>query len=206
MEGKDQQAAFFSALSTEHFVMQASIGATLNEAQSRATMFISVLTGALIAMGFVTRSADILLPFVVTVLPAVFVMGAITVLRLTDISMESAIAHIGIARIRRRYRSLGPEAETFFITRLGRWPENENNPGLRGGSFVAYWTSAASMIAAIDAVVGASATAMLLRLGIGLGLLPSAVAGACFGAALLGAFFYYQKLRIAEISRLATET
>jgi hypothetical protein len=205
MEAKEQQAAFFSALTTEHFVMQTSVGATLNEAQSRATMFIGVLTGSLIAMGFATQSPDILLPVIATILPAVFVMGALTVLRLTDISVESSLAYIAITRIRRHYRTLGPEAATFFPARLGRWPENEFNPVTRLGSFVAYWTSAAAMIAEIDALVGAAATVLLLKLGADVGLLMSLVAGAAFAAVLLIAFFYYQKRRVIELNRLASE-
>jgi hypothetical protein len=199
----NRQADFFTAVTTEHFVMQTAVGATLNEAQSRATMFIGVLTGSLIAMGFATRSMDVLIPFIATVLPAVFVMGAVTVLRLTDISVESSMAYIAIAKARRYYRALGPEAATFFEARLGRWPENEVNPATRLGSFVAYWTSAAAMIAAIDILVGATAITLLLRLGAGVGLLVSLLAGAGFAAAVLIAFFRYQKQRVRELVRLA---
>jgi hypothetical protein len=206
MDAKDHDAEFFSALTTEHFVMQSQVGATLSEAQSRAGMFLSVLTGALIAMGFTMRSLDVLLPFVATVLPAVFVMGVVTVLRLTDISIESSSAYIVITKIRRHYRSLGPQAATFFEARLGRWPENsEGNPATRLGSFIAYWTSAAAMIAAIDALVGAAAITLLLKLGAGAGLPISLLAGAALAVVVLFAFFYYQKLRIIELVRLAGE-
>jgi hypothetical protein len=205
MDTKDRQADFFTAVTTEHFVMQTEVSATVSEAQSRATMFIGVLTGSLIGMGFATRSMEVLVPFIATVLPAVFVMGALTVLRLTDISVESSMAYIAIAKARGYYRALGPEASAFFETRLGRWPENKINPATRLGSFIAYWTSAAAMIAAIDALVGAAATTLLLRLGAGVGLLPSLIAGAAFAAALLIAFFRYQKQRVRELVRLANE-
>jgi hypothetical protein len=205
MDTREQESAFFTAVTTEHFVMQTAIGATLSEAQQRASMFISVLTGGLVAMGFVTQANEILLPFAATVLPAVFVMGVITVLRLTDISMENSMAHIAIARARRHYRSLSPQAEAFFTSRLGRWPENAKDPALRAGSFLAYWTSAASMVAAIDALVGAAAVTLLLRLGAGAGLLISLLAGGALAAAVLVAFFYYQRRRIFEVSRLAKE-
>jgi hypothetical protein len=203
MDTKDQQAVFFTAVTTEHFVMQTHVGATLSEAQSRATMFIGVLTGSLIGMGFATRSMEVLLPFIATVLPAVFVMGALTVLRLTDISVESSTAYIAIAKVRRNYRALGPEAAAFFEARLGRWPENKSNPATRLGSFIAYWTSAAAMVAAIDALVGAAAITLLLRLGAGAGLFVSLLAGGGFAAALLIAFFRYQKQRVRELVRLA---
>jgi hypothetical protein len=205
METAETHAKFFTALTTEHSVMQASISATLGEAQSRAGMFTSVLTGALIAMGFTTQSMDVLLPFVATVLPAVFVMGVVTVLRLTDISMENSLAHIVITKVRRHYRSLSPEAAAFFDARLGRWPENPGNPATRLGSFVAYWTSAAAMLAVIDAIIGAAAIALLLRLGAGSSLWLALLLGGLFGAVVLAAFFRYQKLRVRELSRLARE-
>jgi hypothetical protein len=203
MDKNDQDPAFFSAVTTEHLAMQAAIGAALSEAQARATMFIGVLTGSLIGMGFATRSMEVLIPFIATVLPAVFVMGALTVLRLTDISVESSMAYIAIAKVRRHYRARGSEAAAFFETRLGRWPENKSNPATRLGSFVAYWTSAAAMVAAIDALVGAAAVTLLLRLGAGAWLFVSLIAGATFAVAVLIAFFRYQKQRVRELARLA---
>lgn len=203
MDQNDRNDSFLAALSTEHFMMQTAVGAALSEIQSRASMFLAVLTGSLIAMGFAMQSTDVLVPFVATVLPAVFIMGALTVLRLTDVSTESSTAYVAIARIRARYRALGPEAAEFFDPRLGRWPENPGNPALRLGSFVAYWTSAAAMIAAIDALVGAAGVTLLLKLTAGAGLALSLLAGAIFAAIVLAAFFYYQRLRIAEVTRLA---
>lgn len=205
MDEKEQRAAFLSALTTEHFVMQTSIGVTINEAQSRANTFIGALSGALVAMGFVTRSPDILLPFIATVFPAVFVMGVLTVLRLTDISVESSQAETNIARIRRQYRSLSDESEAFFDARFGRWPESRGNPALRLGSLVAYWTSNASMIAAINALVGGAAVTLILQLAAGTGLLIALFAGAAFAAVVLAAYFRYQKLRIAEITAFAAQ-
>jgi hypothetical protein len=185
--------------------MQTSISSSLSEAQSRAGMFTSVLTGALIAMGFTTQSMNVLLPFVAIVLPAVFVMGVVTVLRLTDISMENSLAHIMVTKVRQHYRSLGPEAAAFFDVRFGRWPENPGNPATRLGSFVAYWTSAAAMLAVIDALVGAAAIALLLKLGAGSSLWLALSIGGLFGAVVLVAFFRYQKMRVRELSRLARE-
>jgi hypothetical protein len=80
------------------------------------------------------------------------------------------------------------------------------NPAMRLGNFVAYWTSAAAMIAAIDALVGAATVALLLKLAAGAGLAISLAAGAIFAAAVLAAFFYYQRRRIVELTWLAKET
>jgi hypothetical protein len=198
MHAKDDQSALLSAMTTEHVVMQTAIGAALNEAQSRASMFIGALSGGLIAMGFATQSEAIFLPFVATVLPAIFVMGTFTVLRLVDVSVESARAEIRIATIRRFYRSLGGDAEALFSPELGRWPEGRENPALRLGLFVAYWTSAAAMIAVIDALLAAAGIVLLLHLGTGFNLTVAILIGAAVALGLLVAFHYLQKMRIAE--------
>jgi hypothetical protein len=205
MDEKDQRAAFLSALTTEHFVMQTSMGVTINEAQARANTFIGALTGTLVAMGFVTQFANVLLPFVATVFPAIFVMGVLTVLRLTDISVESAQAQANIARIRREYRNLGAESEAFFASKFGRWPESPGNPALRLGSTIAYWTSIASMIAAIDALVGAAGVTLILRLTEAAGLSVALLVGAGFAAVVLGAYLSYQKFRIVEVDAFTAE-
>jgi hypothetical protein len=202
-----QRDASLSALTTEHFVMQMALGTAVSEGQGRANMFIGALSGALVAMGFATQSTDIFVPFVATIVPAIFVMGVLTTLRLVDISVESAMAEIRIANIRSYYRTLGPDAETLFAEALGRWPEGAAiNPALRLGAFFGYWTSAASMTAALTALVGAAGATLLLRLAAGVELSISLLAGIVVALGLLYGFHQFQKLRIAESDRFAHET
>jgi hypothetical protein len=205
MDAKDDRSALLSAMTTEHVVMQSAISAALSEAQSRANIFIGALSGALVAMGFATQSETIFLPFVATVLPAIFVMGVFTVLRLVDVSVESARAEICIATIRRFYRSLGGDAETLFSPELGRGPEGKANPATRLGFFVGYWTTAAAMIAVIDAMVAAAGVVLLLHLGTGLNLIVAILIGAAAALGLLVAFHYLQKMRIAESEAYARD-
>jgi hypothetical protein len=46
---------------------------------------------------------------------------------------------------------------------------------------------------------------LLLKFAAGTGLGPSLLAGALFAAVVLVAFFYYQRLRIGEVTQLAAE-
>jgi hypothetical protein len=62
MDAKDDRSALLAAVTTEHFVMQTAIGAALDEAQSRANMFIGALSGASVAMGCATQSETVFLP------------------------------------------------------------------------------------------------------------------------------------------------
>jgi hypothetical protein len=205
MDEKGNDTAVLSALTTEHFVMQSAISAAVSEGQSRASMFLGVLSGALVAMGFATQAPEFFLPFVVTVLPAIFVMGVFTMLRLVDISVEYAQAEIRIATIRRHYRTLGGAAGSLFAAELGRWPEGHFNPALRLGAFVGYWTSAAAMIAAIDALVAAAGIALVLHMAAGLHLLASIGIGGAAALALLVAFHLLQRARIAENDQYAAD-
>jgi hypothetical protein len=202
----EEKQHLISALTTEHLVLQSALNNAVNEQNARSSMYLAVLSGTIVAMGFATQAEGIFLPFVATVLPAVFVMGALTVLRLIDIGIESAMAEVGIARIRQCYRGLGGEAETAFDVRFGRWPESESNPALRLGEFLAYWTSAAAMIAAINALVGGAAVTLILHLAFGLSLVLGIALGAVATIAVLIGFYQLQKLRISEADRFAHET
>lgn len=206
MDDDAQKSALLTALTTEHFVMQTALSAAISEGQSRASIFIGALSGALVAMGFAVQVAEVFVPFVATVLPALVVMGMLTTLRLVDISVESALAEVRIARIRAYYRTLSHEAAGHFPEALGRWPERAENPDLRLGAFLGYWTTAASMTATLTALVAGASVVLMLRLVAGLDLVLAFVAGGIVLAVLLYAFHHYQKLRIAESARFAHHT
>jgi len=201
----EDKQLLISAITAEHFAMQGALNNAVNEGNSRSSMYLAVLSGALVAMGFATQAESIFLPFVATVMPAVFLMGVLTVLRLVDISVESAMADIAIARVRKSYRALGSEAADAFKEEMGRWPEGHWNPALRLGPFLGYWTSAAAMIAAIDAFVGGAAVTLILHLGLGWHLWLALAIGAALIVGLLMVFHQYQKIRIAENDRYARE-
>ena len=153
-----------SAMTIEHLVLQSAIGVTINEAGSRASIYVFALSSSLVAMGFVAQSPDALVPFVATVLPALFVLGIFTILRMVDIAAENIQAHIGIARIRAFYRTLGPLGEEYFAADRGRWPEAaKSEPSLRAGPLIGYLTTAAIMIASINAIVGAAGVSLLVQ-------------------------------------------
>jgi uncharacterized iron-regulated membrane protein len=136
------------------------------------------------------------------VLPAIFVLGVFTVLRLVDTALENMRCLAGIARIRRYYRTLSPEADVYFAARHGRWPEGHSDPALRLGPLMAFLSTSASMVAFINSVVagvgialfagdrlGTDATALAMLLGV-------AVAGA-----LIVAFVAYERWRFRVFER-----
>jgi hypothetical protein len=196
MDDKQRQEAFMSALVTEHFVLQTGANATVSESGTRASLYILALSSALVAMGFAAQSRDVFVPFVATVLPAVFLLGLFTVVRRVDALLEYNDFLVGIARIRGYYRTLTPEAAQLFAPEHGRWPETRSEPSLRLGEFIAFITTVASMVAFVNSVVAGAGVTLLaaellgsdrMRLALGLGV---AVA-----VALMAAFLAYQRWR-----------
>jgi hypothetical protein len=157
-----------------------------------------VLSSVLVAMGFIAGSSDVLIPFAAIVLPAVFLLGIFTVVRLVETGLESRQYLTGIARIRAYYRTLGPEAARQFSAKLGRWPEAEP-PALRLGTALAFFGTTASMIAVINNVVAGVCIALLMRF-----LAPSTPSWLGPAAGILGAllltwlFYAYQRWRFDD--------
>ena len=160
MDEKDRQSAFLSALTTEHFVLQTAANGTISEAAARSSLYVFSLSSTLVAIGFTSRSREIFLPFIAVVLPVLFALGVFTVLRLVDTTLENMRYLTGIARIRAYYRTLTPEAAEFFAPETGRWPEAAP-PDQRLGLVFAFMSTAASMLALINSLVGGAGVTML---------------------------------------------
>ncbi len=200
MDEQSQRTSLLSALTTEHFVLQTANSSTYLEASARSTLYVMALSSSLVAMGFLSASADLVIPFAATVLPTVFLLGIFTVIRLVETALESMHYLDGIARIRGYYRTLGPDAARQFTPENGRWPEVES-PASRLGPMFALFGTTASMIAVINNVVAGASIALLTRL-----LIPSAprwmdAAAGIAGAIVLTLLFYaYQRWRFGELN------
>jgi len=199
MDDKERRSAFVSAITTEHFVLQTAIGTTINEGASRASIYVFSLSSSLVAMGFAAQSPTAFMPFVGTVLPALFLLGVFTVLRLVDIAAENMQAHIGIARIRGYYRTLTSDAKVHFAADRGRWPEGNTEPALRIGPSIGYLTSGASMIACINAIVAGAGVTLLVRQLLGRDVAVALLIGTTCAAIFLTLFFIYQRYRITDL-------
>ena len=198
MDEQSDRTALLTALTTEHFVLQTANNSTYAEASARSTLYVMALSSSVVAMGFVASSTDLLVPFAAISLPAVFLLGIFTIIRLVESALESIQCLNGIARIRSYYRTLGPEAARHFAPEYGRWPEVEP-PALRFGSVLAFFGTTASMIAVINNVVAGVGVALLARF-----LRPSAPSWVGAAAGIAGAliltwlFYTYQRWRFAD--------
>ncbi len=120
----DRAAAFFSALLTEQFVLQSVRGVTVSESGSRASLYMTTLSSALIAYGFLAES-DSARAFLAVVLPVVFLLGTFTWERLVQTALEDVIAVGAIQRIRRYYSTLLSGADNYFPQPSDRTAVNE---------------------------------------------------------------------------------
>jgi hypothetical protein len=198
MDEKERQSAFMSALVTEHLVLQTAMSATVSESAARASIYLLTLSSSLVAIGFTTQSSEAFGPFVATVLPAVFVLGLFTIIRLVDVSGEHTQYVTGIARIRGYYRKLTPEAAEYFSAEHGRFPEAEasSTPSLQLGPGIAFLTTTATMVAFINSIVAGAGVTLLARWLIGpQQTVLTVLAGVFTAGILVGAFLTYQRWR-----------
>jgi hypothetical protein len=147
-------------------------------------------------MGFASRSREVFLPFAVTVLSGVFLLGIFTIIRLVDTMLEYQRCLAGIARIRGYYRTLTPEAAVYFSAETGRWPEAQSTPPLWFGPIVRFLTTAASIISLLNSIVAGAGVALVVgyaRAGeqTSFTLLP----GVATAVVLMVGFLAYQKWR-----------
>jgi hypothetical protein len=205
MDAQSERNALLSALTTEHFVLQTANNSTYSEASARSTLYVMALSSSLVAMGFVASSNDLLTPFAFILLPAVFLLGIFTVVRLVESALESMQCLTGIARIRGYYRTLGPEAGRYFAPKHGRWPEVEP-PALRFGPALAFFGTTASMIAVINNVVAGVGIALLTRfLGPSASSRVDAAAGIAGALMLTWLFYRYQRWRFEDYDARARQ-
>src|SRR5687768_9622448 len=198
MDEQSERTALLSALTTEHFVLQTANNSTYSEASARSTLYVMALSSSLLATGFVAGSTALLVPFAAILLPAAFLLGLFTVVRLVESALDSMQCLTGIACIRGYYRTLGREAARHFAPTYGRWPEVEP-PALRFGPTLAFFGTTASMIAVINNVVAGVGMALLVRSWSPAMSTSTCVTAGVVAALVLTALFYaYQRWRFND--------
>lgn len=105
-------------LSTEHWSLLASRSLAWNETFSRAGMYLSTLSGAMVALGLIVGADgfnDAFFVFALVVLPVVLFVGVGTWLRMGASNYHDAVTIAGMNRIRAAYLEIAPELEPYFV-------------------------------------------------------------------------------------------
>jgi hypothetical protein len=206
MDVREPVPAFMSALTTEHFVLQGALTANTSEVGARASLYISSLSSSLVALGFASQSPVLFGPFLAVVLPAVFILGLFTAVRLVDSNLEGMVYESEIARIRKYYRTLAPQANELFSTESGQWPENQAWPALQLGALVGFITTTASMVAFINSIVAGVGVALLAGRLLGKNqVVLASLIGAGAALVVMAAFLAYQKWRFDSVKLAGVE-
>ena len=106
-------------LSTEHWSLLATRSLGYTDIYSRANMFFSVLSGAVIALALIAQAGHFGETFTVAailLLGIVVFVGQTTLVRIGRLNMEDSLWVTGMNRIRHAYLELHPELKDYFVT------------------------------------------------------------------------------------------
>jgi hypothetical protein len=145
-------------LATEHWSLLATRSMTWNEVFSRASMFITVLSAAVVALALVAQATAFgpsFHVFALLVLPVVLLVGLATSIILGEANGEDYVLVAGLNRLRHGYLDLAPELEPYFVT--ARY-DDENSIMQSYGmgsrmSFGRFLAGTPNLVAAINIVV-----------------------------------------------------
>lgn len=166
---------------TEHFTLQTARSGTISESNGRCSLYMSAVSGALIALAFIGQMSGLGEAFFVfgfVLLPSVLFVGWATFVRVLQLGLEDMVFARGINRIRHLYVELAPEAEKYFI--LSTHDDTASASLRHLGLTLPWWQvfmTAAGMVEVINGVVAGVLAGMVAAELAGQGLLPSAAAG-----------------------------
>jgi hypothetical protein len=188
-------------LTAEHWSLLASRGLVYTEAMSRTSIFVAALTGAVVALALVAQADDFgdgFVVFALVLLPVIYFLGFVTIVRLAQVNLENARWVQGMNRIRNAYLQLSPELEPYFVT--SKYDDdagilNSAVPGIVPTPYYQVFVAAPGVVAVMDSVV-AGATAGIAGIGLDAGIGWSLVCGAAFFVASLTFFTLWARGRI----------
>jgi hypothetical protein len=180
-------------LTTEHWSLLSARSLVYAEALSRTSIYVAALTGAVVALALVAQATDTgsaFVAFSLVLLPVVYFLGVVTIVRLSQVNAEDARWVQGMNRIRNAYVQLAPELEPYFVT-----SRYDDGPGVlqsamamgrvprRAQAFVA----APGVVAVVNSVV-VGAAAGIAGVGLDLGLAGSLALGGAFFLVSIASF------------------
>jgi hypothetical protein len=178
---------------TEHFNLQTARAITVSEANGRAGIYLAALSSNLIALAFIgqmSRLGDAFYAFALILLPVLSFVGAVTFLRLVQISIEDIAYAQRIGLLRAFYLRVSPELEPYIIVAGGPRSAPVSSGERRAPSAWQLTLTTAGMVAVVNSVVAAACAGLVLEAA---GVDPLAIplaAGAAVGA---GAFSLHER-------------
>ncbi len=168
-------------LAAEHWSLLAARSLIWSEAQSRASVFLTLLSASIIALALVADATGFgaeTTTLALALLPVVFLVGIAAYARLVQINAEEFRLVMAMNRLRRAYLTLEPGLERYLTT--GHHDDQQgvfvtymvDGPATRRALWVYFVVNTPSIVATVDAAL---ATAMVV-LGLQAAEAPRAVA------------------------------
>lgn len=185
-------------LATEHWGLLATRSLAWNESFTRAGMFLSALSGAIVALALVAQATSFggeFVLFALVILPVVMFLGITTYVRIGRSNAYDAMCVVGMNRIRHAYLQIAPEVEPYLV--MGAYDDQPSidasmgYPPGRQSWLVDVLISTPFVLAVINSVIGGVIGAVIgLQLGAGnalaVGVATLAAIGAMAGQTLVG--------------------
>jgi hypothetical protein len=190
----DPRPAAVTFVTTEHFTLQGARSATIAESTGRATMFLSAVSGGLIAFGLIataSRVGDAFYAFGLILLPTLTFIGLVTFARVLQSGIEDRGYALRIALLRGYYFDEAPELAPYLLSVLEQ--DRLHVQGLWGGRWQNFRT-VAGMVAVITAVLAGAAVGLLAAVVSDHSLAAALGAGGVVAVAVLGALMRYEQL------------
>jgi hypothetical protein len=184
-----------SIVTTEHFALQGSRSATISESTGRAGMFLSAVSGGLVALGLIataSRVGSAFYAFGLVLLPTLGFIGLMTFQRVLQTGIEDHGYAMRISRLRAFYFDQVPQLTTY----LPRVPAQERivARGLSEGRFQGFLTTA-GMVAVVTSVLVGSSMGLLASVLSDHSLIIALTVGSTAAAAGLAGLTEYQRKR-----------
>jgi hypothetical protein len=188
----DTRKQMLQVMTTEHFVLQTARSVTVQEANQRASLFLTTVSSTTIAIAFVaqvTQMGSLFVLFSLILLPCVYFIGVVTFVRATQVAVEDMVHARGMARIRHYYVEVAPEVRRYLIHsihddrsalsvdkafRPSRWQFFATASGMVG-------TISSVIVGVFAAIVARSVAGLAIELSVMVGSQASSQASSCCG-------------------------
>jgi len=210
-EGGDRLGPHAPALlAAEHWSLIAARSLIWNEAQSRAAVFLTVLSASIIALALVDDAAGFggeTTTLALVLLPVVFLLGIAAYIRMVQINTEEFQLVLAMNRLRRAYLSLEPGLERYLTT--GHHDDERgviatymfDHPS-RQWLWVHFLVNTPTIVATVDAALAAA----IVVLGLQAADAPRALAVAGAVAAFLLVWVTLLRLQLPALRPLRHQT
>jgi len=206
--GDVPEAVRVQILATEHWSLLAARNITFGAIFSRTSIFLTVVSAAVVALALVaqaTEFSDDFHVFALLVLPVALFIGVATHIRVLDARLEDFWLVCGMNRLRHAYLEIAPELEPYFVTghhddQRGVYETYGPGTELRVYRVLA---STSMLVGVIDAALAGAVGGLIAR-SLGAGSQVSLLIGAALTVVIV-VVLAHLSIRIVERGRRALE-